>query len=179
MILSLKSQREFNFLHKSEYVLFVMDADGAAPIPSPSLTVTDGVRSDHVADSPTSSNGAQSTTRSKHVPIARQKTGYERPERARTSHACEPCRERKTKCDGERPACRRCVHTGTNCHYGYGKGWKKRKYGSRLEKGALRITTNVDKDRRRSDNYVSEARTVRGLVERDISASNARGTHDD
>lgn len=52
---------------------------------------------------------------------------YERPERARTSHACEPCRERKTKCDGERPSCRRCLHTGNPCHYGFGKGWRKRK----------------------------------------------------
>lgn len=63
------------------------------------------------------------------IPISRASgSAYDRPERARTSHACEPCRERKTKCDGERPSCRRCLHTGTPCHYGYGKGWRKRKY---------------------------------------------------
>lgn len=104
-----------------------MPVDDNAPTPSPSMPMTDGVQPDTAGDSPASSTGAQSNARIKHVPIARHKTGYERPERARTSHACEPCRERKTKCDGERPACRRCLHTGTNCHYGYGKGWKKRK----------------------------------------------------
>lgn len=111
-------------------MLLDMNTDDAASMSWPSLGVTDGHKPDNAAESPASSTGAQSIARTKHVPIVRHKTGYERPERARTSHACEPCRERKTKCDGERPACRRCTHTGTNCHYGYGKGWKKRKYDS-------------------------------------------------
>ncbi|KPI44625.1 uncharacterized protein AB675_8627 [Cyphellophora attinorum] len=74
------------------------------------------------------------------LPIARSAgTPYERPERARTSHACEPCRERKTKCDGERPSCRRCLHTGTGCHYGYGKGWRKRKTAEDLTATSRRL----------------------------------------
>lgn len=101
-------------------------ADG---VPSSSHPLVDGIRPDSTVGSPSSSSGGASRQRQKQVPISRSTTsGYERPERARTSHACEPCRERKTKCDGERPSCRRCLHTGTICHYGYGKGWKKRKY---------------------------------------------------
>ncbi|KAJ4511562.1 hypothetical protein HRR83_004400 [Exophiala dermatitidis] len=64
---------------------------------------------------------------------------WDKPERARTSHACEPCRERKTKCDGSRPACRRCLHTGTTCYYGYGKGWRKRKTAEDLTATSRRL----------------------------------------
>lgn len=103
--------------------------NGVALVASQALV--DGMRTDTASNSPTSSSGAPSRQRPRQVPIARNTgSGYERPERARTSHACEPCRERKTKCDGERPSCRRCLHTGTSCHYGYGKGWKKRKYAA-------------------------------------------------
>ncbi|KAK6330984.1 hypothetical protein TWF718_003178 [Orbilia javanica] len=42
-------------------------------------------------------------------------------EKNRTSHACEPCRSRKTKCNGERPSCRHCIDFKINCHYGDGK----------------------------------------------------------
>lgn len=98
--------------------------------PSTSM-IAESARADSIGDSPTSSTGPHPRQRPKQIAIARNTTsGYERPERARTSHACEPCRERKTKCDGERPSCRRCLHTGTSCHYGYGKGWKKRKYAN-------------------------------------------------
>lgn len=36
----------------------------------------------------------------------------------RISHACDTCRERKTKCDGNRPHCTQCVVQGfDNCFY--------------------------------------------------------------
>ncbi|KIW69676.1 hypothetical protein PV04_05538 [Phialophora macrospora] len=74
------------------------------------------------------------------LPISRSSSSaWEKPERARTSHACEPCRERKTKCDGSRPACRRCLHTGTTCFYGYGKGWRKRKTAEDLTATSRRL----------------------------------------
>ncbi|KAK6353326.1 hypothetical protein TWF696_005296 [Orbilia brochopaga] len=41
-------------------------------------------------------------------------------EKSRVSHACEPCRQRKTKCDGGRP-CRHCFEFRINCFYGDGK----------------------------------------------------------
>lgn len=39
----------------------------------------------------------------------------------RVSHACEPCRHRKTKCSGERPVCKHCEDFRINCVYTDGK----------------------------------------------------------
>jgi Fungal Zn(2)-Cys(6) binuclear cluster domain len=36
----------------------------------------------------------------------------------RVGHACEPCREQKTKCSGGRPTCQRCHDFGLSCFYG-------------------------------------------------------------
>ena len=45
----------------------------------------------------------------------------------RISHACEPCRNRKTKCSGERPACRHCEDFRIKCIYADGKRDKAKK----------------------------------------------------
>lgn len=37
--------------------------------------------------------------------------------RRRSARACEPCRHRKTKCDGARPSCAQCVYHGNRCSY--------------------------------------------------------------
>lgn len=88
---------------------------------------------------PTSSSGIPAGSAAS-IPISRSNNpAWDKPERARTSHACEPCRERKTKCDGSRPACRRCLHTGTTCYYGYGKGWRKRKTAEDLTATSRRL----------------------------------------
>ena len=39
----------------------------------------------------------------------------------RVSHACEPCRRRKTKCSGERPRCQHCGDFRLPCTYADGK----------------------------------------------------------
>ena len=39
----------------------------------------------------------------------------------RVSHACEPCRQRKTKCSGERPLCQHCQDFKLPCVYADGK----------------------------------------------------------
>ena len=39
----------------------------------------------------------------------------------RVSHACEPCRHRKTKCSGERPTCKHCEDFKITCVYADGK----------------------------------------------------------
>ncbi|KAI9879214.1 MAG: hypothetical protein M1830_009215 [Pleopsidium flavum] len=39
----------------------------------------------------------------------------------RVSHACEPCRHRKTKCSGERPICKHCEDFKITCIYADGK----------------------------------------------------------
>jgi hypothetical protein len=41
-----------------------------------------------------------------------------RPKRRRISQACNPCRSRKMRCDGHRPACSRCQKKkGVQCVY--------------------------------------------------------------
>ncbi|KAK9471866.1 uncharacterized protein V1510DRAFT_403911 [Dipodascopsis tothii] len=42
-------------------------------------------------------------------------------QRYRISHACEPCRIRKTKCSGEKPICSHCRLVGISCYYGNNK----------------------------------------------------------
>ena len=42
-------------------------------------------------------------------------------EKHRVSHACEPCRHRKTKCSGERPVCKHCEDFKISCLYADGK----------------------------------------------------------
>lgn len=37
--------------------------------------------------------------------------------RRRSARACEPCRQRKIKCDGDKPVCRQCVETQISCAY--------------------------------------------------------------
>ncbi|KIX06226.1 uncharacterized protein Z518_04201 [Rhinocladiella mackenziei CBS 650.93] len=49
--------------------------------------------------------------------------------RHRVSHACEPCRQRKTKCSGERPVCRHCQDFKITCFYAGGKRDRVKKQG--------------------------------------------------
>jgi GMP synthase, PP-ATPase domain/subunit len=37
--------------------------------------------------------------------------------RRRSARACEPCRQRKTKCDGIRPSCGQCSYHNHGCFY--------------------------------------------------------------
>lgn len=46
----------------------------------------------------------------------------------RVSHACESCRQRKTKCSGERPVCKHCEDFKIFCVYEDGKRDRTRKY---------------------------------------------------
>ena len=79
-------------------------------------------------------HGSQSSTPK--VPIARlprqseeQKLSRkaQRADKNRVTHACEPCRHRKTKCSGERPACQHCQDFNLTCTYADGKRDKIRK----------------------------------------------------
>lgn len=45
-----------------------------------------------------------------------KKTAKQTP-RKRVSQACDTCRSRKDRCDGERPACSTCVQNGRDCSY--------------------------------------------------------------
>lgn len=48
-------------------------------------------------------------------------------EKHRVTHACEPCRHRKTKCSGELPTCKHCEDCKITCHYADGKRDRTRK----------------------------------------------------
>ena len=48
-------------------------------------------------------------------------------DKSRVSHACEPCRHRKTKCSGEKPTCQHCEEFKIACVYGDRKREKSRK----------------------------------------------------
>lgn len=48
-------------------------------------------------------------------------TGSGKARSPRARQACEPCRRRKIKCNGEQPACRQCTDNGGECHYENGK----------------------------------------------------------
>jgi hypothetical protein len=55
----------------------------------------------------------------------------------RVNHACEPCRQRKTKCSGERPVCRHCQDFKIQCLYADGKRDRvKKQFGSMTDKVA-------------------------------------------
>lgn len=46
----------------------------------------------------------------------------------RVAHACEPCRQRKTKCSGERPVCQHCEDFKLMCLYADGKRDRTKKW---------------------------------------------------
>ncbi len=47
---------------------------------------------------------------------------------SRVNQACEPCRQRKSKCDGERPVCKQCHALSMECYYRDGKKDNGKKY---------------------------------------------------
>ena len=52
------------------------------------------------------------------LPIPRLRREKREKGAGRVSQACEPCRERKNKCDGNRPACSQCRAQGLDeCFY--------------------------------------------------------------
>lgn len=51
------------------------------------------------------------------VPIPRLAAPTAFHGRRRSARACEACRQRKIKCDGNRPACRQCVYHNQHCSY--------------------------------------------------------------
>lgn len=51
------------------------------------------------------------------VPIPRASAYSTHSQRRRSARACEPCRQRKIKCDGTRPSCKQCVENQVKCSY--------------------------------------------------------------
>lgn len=55
----------------------------------------------------------------------------------RTTHACRPCQEHKSRCSGERPQCQRCATLHINCWYSQ----TKREHFERLSLVSIRSST--------------------------------------
>lgn len=82
------------------------------PNPNPNPNTNAG------ALSPSSLSQSQSQTQaSNKVAIPRLNPPSTHHGRRRSARACEPCRQRKTKCDGVRPSCAQCVYHGNRCSY--------------------------------------------------------------
>ncbi|TWU73728.1 hypothetical protein ED733_000251 [Metarhizium rileyi] len=66
--------------------------------------------------------------------------------------ACERCRRKKAKCDGERPTCDRCVRNGTRCQYDADVGESRfsalKKKHSALDKEAVQLRKDVHQFKR-------------------------------
>lgn len=80
-------------------------------------------------------SGNEPSTKAAKVAIPRLKRSADTQEglskpggRHRVTHACEPCRHRKTKCSGERPMCRHCLDFKIQCYYADGKRDRVKKY---------------------------------------------------
>ncbi|KAL4818639.1 hypothetical protein BDW67DRAFT_157020 [Aspergillus spinulosporus] len=81
-----------------------------------------------------------SVTPNARVAIKRLGTGGEprydpkRSHRQHVSRACEACRQKKTKCTGEKAGCRNCIGTSVPCNYTDGKREKTKKHMAELVK---------------------------------------------
>ncbi len=53
-------------------------------------------------------------------------------DQVKIAHACEACRQRKTKCNGDRPKCKHCEDLKLHCVYVDGKRDRVKKCGPEL-----------------------------------------------
>lgn len=61
------------------------------------------------------------------VPIPRLPNRHQGSKTSRTARACEECRARKTKCDGNKPTCAQCTSAGLEkCVYSQSKQDRER-----------------------------------------------------
>lgn len=87
-----------------------------------------------VPESPRSAAGEHAAKSAKvAIPrLRRDSEGYSSTKsggRHRVTHACEPCRQRKTKCSGDRPICKHCADFKIQCYYADGKRDRAKRSG--------------------------------------------------
>jgi hypothetical protein len=71
----------------------------------------------HQSATSTSSSGRDGGTGVAKVAIPRAAPYSIHSQRRRSARACEPCRQRKIKCDGNKPVCRQCHEHHVTCSY--------------------------------------------------------------
>ncbi|KAL4909894.1 hypothetical protein BDW74DRAFT_143964 [Aspergillus multicolor] len=81
-------------------------------------------------------NASSSLSRPLRIPIPRDNSSHspKRTHRQHVGRACEACRQRKTKCTGEKEGCRNCRNGPTPCRYTDGKREKSKKQMAELLK---------------------------------------------
>lgn len=84
---------------------------------------------------------------------------------SRVNQACEPCRQRKSKCDGERPVCKQCHALNMECYYKDGKKDNGKKY----EALGSRVSCQVANIRQVDRTTLEESQSIRRLVHTDRS----------
>ncbi|RSL64722.1 hypothetical protein CEP54_004610 [Fusarium duplospermum] len=84
--------------------------------------------------------------------------------RRRVAQACQTCRAMKSKCDGKRPECGRCLGYGFTCSYAKGKSWSP----NTEKRDALNL--DIEELRDTIDHY-------EGLVDRLLSNSPQKECH--
>lgn len=91
----------------------------------------------------------------KKVAIPRLSAAISFRDRRRSARACEPCRHRKSKCDGNRPTCGGCIHHNNRCIY---EDVKRVRDQRRLELLSQRV-----------ERYESLLRSIEGEVDAPIA----------
>ncbi|KAG9628012.1 hypothetical protein KCU61_g6128, partial [Aureobasidium melanogenum] len=69
-----------------------------------------------------SSSTSTSPILSPHAGCGVVKPSKSTTKRTQTKAACLGCRQRKSKCDGDRPSCRMCLERGSKCEYSVEEG---------------------------------------------------------
>lgn len=90
------------------------------PYPTPTFSpnsVTAQTQPHQSSVSSSSFHGSASGTFAPKVAIPRLAPTDVSHGRRRSARACEPCRQRKIKCDGLRPSCSQCVYHNHQCSY--------------------------------------------------------------
>ncbi|KAH8698520.1 hypothetical protein BGW36DRAFT_272033, partial [Talaromyces proteolyticus] len=109
------------------------------------------------------------------VPIPRftqrygSQTSYEKK---RVSRACEPCRERKRKCNGERPNCRQCGQSKLACQYSDSKRVRDKALltrAARYERLLGDLAGNIDKWSKRRIKKALRVRYIPSFLDMPLS----------
>ncbi|GCB24367.1 uncharacterized transcriptional regulatory protein C3C7.04 [Aspergillus awamori] len=85
------------------------------------------------------------------VPIPRATGTTVRSQRRRTARACEPCRQHKTKCDGNKPVCTQCLRLNMRCKYSDTKRVRDQKKLGLLTRKVVRYENLLEEIERESE----------------------------
>ncbi|KAF2671438.1 hypothetical protein BT63DRAFT_217123 [Microthyrium microscopicum] len=105
---------------------------------------------------------------------------HRQQKRVATKIACEPCRKRRSKCDGLRPTCTTCKDNGENCSYEIQVGQTRSMLQKQQLQGLKDIISSIATEQE-SSNFLSIALTLHHNDFRNIAqvASSLRSAEED